>query len=156
MLFFVYIYGDTGKDRKGRLTAPHFGWETEFGNLGEMICRMDELCDRMEILKRDEPEHFFREEDMRQYQRQIFCGREVFEKTSEAEQEADLQIEPESCGCQASELLQIQLMSRMAHTIQGIVRSSRNGNLPIGFRSGLELMRMIAFRKMPAERKTEG
>lgn len=153
MLFFVYIYGDTGKDIKGRLTAPHFGWETEFGNLGEMVCRMDELCDRMEVLKRDEPEHFFQAEDEQQYQKLILDDQGAFRKTSGEELESEK--EQENCGCQAAALLQVQLMSRKAHTIQGIVRSSRNGNLPVGFRSGLELMRMIALQQMPAEKQTE-
>lgn len=111
----------------------------EFTGTGQLILQMEELCDREGPAPSEEEPRFLNEQMRRRYQEK---RKEQKPCRADSELLAILNSR-EWQGGKAKTLLVADIWSRSHYSMQGTVRGPLTGGRYVGFRSALELMRMI-------------
>ena len=118
----------------GMMVSPYQKKPVGFADAGEMVLKLDEMCSRVPGLDREW---------------ELRC----LSPGTEGEQEEkscypywnDFEGYPQRNQTKAS--LEVSVKRRMHGSLQGLVRGKVTGNRYIGFRSALELMRMVSTMK---------
>ena len=132
--------GDKGDIPRGALISTFLKYPVEFVGYGEMVLRLDELCSLIPGLRREWEPRFLNQESeacCRERERILQSyGRK------ETEKQADFGRYPGKIPREA--VLEIRVERRLYGSMQGLVRGAVTKNRYVGFRSGLELMRMVS------------
>lgn len=110
-----------------------------FTGTGQLILRIEELCDREGLVPSEEEPRFLNEQMRRKYQEE----RKVHPPCPAASDLLSVLNNREWQGGKAKTMLVADIWSRSHYSIQGTVRGPLTGGRYVGFRSALELMRMI-------------
>lgn len=112
-----------------------------FTGVGQLILQIEAVCDREGPAAAEEEPRFLNEQMYRKY-------RKAREAWSRRPVEGDLMSvlnNRELQGGKAKTLLIADIWSRSHYSMQGTIRGPLTGGKYVGFRSALELMRMIDF-----------
>lgn len=110
----VYIYGRNGSEPYGEIVSYCLDDSEAFQNTGELVLRMEDICNRLDRLEDDMGILLDRSRQM-----------------------------PGSRAVRAKALLAVDVEHRYHSSLQGKIRGSLTGWKYVGFRSGMELMHIF-------------
>lgn len=130
----MWIQEGDGNGVCGMMVSPYQEKPVRFADAGEMVLKLDELCSRVPGLDREWELRCLSPERAGEEGGKTACAaRDDFEGY------------PQRRRRKAS--LEVCVKRRMHGSLQGLVRGRVTGNRYIGFRSALELMRMVSTMK---------
>ena len=111
----------------------------EFAGVGQLILRMEEICDREGLVLMEEEPRFLNEGMRRRH----YHKRKQQSMEKPASEPLAFLDDQELHSGKTKVLLVVNVRSRRNHTMQGTVWGPLTKGMYVGFRSALELMRMI-------------
>lgn len=131
---------------RGVLISTWLKYPVEFAGYGEMVLRLDQMCSLIPGLEPEwEPRFLNRESEARYREEeqilQSYCPKGTGKQ-------ADFGLYPGKIPREA--VLEIRVERRLYGSLQGLVRGPVTKNCYVGFRSGLELMRMVSMTRESA------
>lgn len=129
---------------QGMLVGPNWKEPVAFAGYGELVLRLDEMCSQLPELSLEWEPRFLDSRGETGYRERTRRLRKIFDEKPDPDTLKQAVWFRKMKSFPVEEILEIRVESRIYGSIQGLIRGSVTRNRYIGYRSGLELMRMLS------------
>lgn len=136
----VCIHGKKGEDLFGEILNCYMEKPVPFSSLGDLILKMDEMCNWIGTPHPTTEPRFINKQMEKQYNKRMEGKNNIPMRAKIQLMESSLLI---TKAVKARETLMVKIEYRQFSSLQGRVLGKMTAGKYIGFRSALELMRMI-------------
>ena len=143
-ILLLCIHGVSVHGVYGDIYNHHFKENIPFDGIGDMVLKIDQMCNWLNIPRATTEQRFLSREMEKQY-------REFYSESFEQKVKSDSEISRGGIDYErvanAKELLVIWVKYRQNASLQGSVRGTLTKGITVHFRSALLLMRMISMEE---------